>query len=389
MGAADTGVARASFELERLDFDDGRLLVSGWWFGVRGMRFVRPALIVDGRKVLATLEHKPWAPGPDGSWTAAFPWKDAAPRDVGGVTLVVAPSVEVPLDREVDRPEPQLAAVVAAAPPPPPPPPAPAPAPGPPAPAREGLDGSLRGELEVLERRLDEVRDELHETRAVAAEREARCRELEHAASRERRAAQEAGVGGDELVRAQAMAVLDRDRAVEQLAEAVADREAAVRTRARMQVQHDEALAQREAALAQRGEAIAERDEARRQRDELLLAHRALQEQLKGEWASSERAQPQASPAAPAPASAHAPQEPPTAALPVPAGRARAASELPSGVRVIPATRTVGAHLHRAQREHDHGVTRFDMWAVRVLGSVAAVAFISLLVMILKAFFVF
>ena len=58
-------------------------------------------------------------------------------------------------------------------------------------------------------------------------------------------------------------------------------------------------------------------------------------------------------------------------------------------MRVIPATRTVGAHLHRAQREHDHGVTRFDMWAIRVLGSVAAVAFISLLVMILKAFFVF
>jgi hypothetical protein len=58
-------------------------------------------------------------------------------------------------------------------------------------------------------------------------------------------------------------------------------------------------------------------------------------------------------------------------------------------VRVIPATRTVGAHRHRAQRERDHGVTRYDMWAIRVLGSVAAVAFFALLVMILKAFFVF
>ena len=238
------------------------------------------------------------------------------------------------------------------------------------------------------------MREELHETRAIAAEREARCRELERAASRERRAAEQAEAGSDELVRAQAMAVLDRDRAVQQLAEAVADREAAVRTRARMQVQHDEALAQRAAAQAQRDEAIAERDEARRQRDEVLLAHRALQEQLKGEWASSERAQPPP-PAtvpvralAPAAAPVTAPEEPPTAVL-RPSGHARAGSEQPSGVRVIPATRTVGAHLHRAQRERDHGVTRFDMWAIRILGSVAAVAFISLLVMILKAFFVF
>jgi hypothetical protein len=192
-----------------------------------------------------------------------------------------------------------------------------------------------------------------------------------------------------------------------------------------MQVQHDEALAQREAAHAQRDEAIAERDEARRQRDEVLLAHRALRQQLQGEWASSERAQPQ--PTAPVPVwaqvpdgpppraqapdgppppaqapdepprPAQAPDEPPTAVLQPPTERARAASEQrseaaserPSGVRVIPATRTVGAHLHRAQRERDHGVTQLDMWAVRILGGVAAIAFISLLVMILKAFFVF
>ena len=66
MGAVHPGMARASFELERLELDEGRLLVSGWWSGVRGMRFVRPALLVDGRKMLATLEHKPWAVGSDG-----------------------------------------------------------------------------------------------------------------------------------------------------------------------------------------------------------------------------------------------------------------------------------------------------------------------------------
>ena len=45
--------------------------------------------------------------------------------------------------------------------------------------------------------------------------------------------------------------------------------------------------------------------------------------------------------------------------------------------------------LHRSQRERGAGVTPYDMWAIRILGSVAALAFISLLVMILKAFFVF
>ena len=64
----------ASFELERLGrrgrADARQRLV----VGVRGMRFVRPALVVDGRQVLATLEHKPWAADGDGAWTAAFPW---------------------------------------------------------------------------------------------------------------------------------------------------------------------------------------------------------------------------------------------------------------------------------------------------------------------------
>ncbi len=63
--------------------------------------------------------------------------------------------------------------------------------------------------------------------------------------------------------------------------------------------------------------------------------------------------------------------------------------DAPIGVRTIPAARTIAASLHRSQRERGAGVTRYDMWAIRVLGSVAALAFISLLVMILKAFFVF
>jgi hypothetical protein len=431
---------RASFELERLELERGRLVVSGWWFGVRGLRFLRPALVVKGRKVLATLEHKPWATSSDGAWTAAFPWKEGAELDVGEVTLVVAPSVAVPLDREAVDDE------VAS-------------------PGTEPVDlpdprQPLHDELHALERQLAELREALaaaaeHEARerqleraaagereaqlerAVAGEREAqverapageRAAQLERAVAGEREAVGEraaqfergvageraavgereaqlelgaagerealeeataggrrgpgaAQIAGDELVRAHAMAVLDRDRAHAQREEAVVDREAAVRARTRMEAERDEALAQREAAQAQREEAIAQRDDARRERDEFLLAHRALQGQRTSGWARAERMQPPAVTDAPPPAA-----DEPTRPLPAPEPprtiRGDRVQE-PLGVR-----RALGTDL-RTQRERDRdaGFTEFGMWAIRVLAGVAAVTFIWLLVMILRAFF--
>ena len=376
-GALHPGVARAgaSFELSQLELEDGRLVVSGWWFGVRGIRFVRPALVVDGRKVLATLEHKPWATAKDGSWIAAFPWERAAP-DTSRMTLVVAPSVEVPLDRDAGADAEAALSEREPDPAPPPPPPAT------PATRVEEVREPLRAELVALERRLDAVREELHEARALAAERESRCRELEVLVTAERRAAAAVGEAGDDIVRAQAMAVLDRDRARAQLDEAVADREAAVRARKRMEAQRDEALAQCFDAQEQREQALAERDAFRRQRDEVVMAHESLRAQLTSEWAQIERAQARPPGATPLPAS-HAAEDR-TRPLPAPT-----AADAPSGVRVIPAARAVAGGLHRARRDRDSGVTKWDMWAIRVFGSVAALSFIALLVMILKAFFVF
>jgi hypothetical protein len=117
----------------------------------------------------------------------------------------------------------------------------------------------------------------------------------------------------------------------------------------------------------------------RRQRDEVLLAHRALQDQRRAEFAEAQRQAP-------------APADPPTQPFAAPAAQVETdarEAERPSGVRVIPAARDVAAHLHRAHREQGSGVTQFDLWVMRILGTVAALAFIALLVMILKAFFVF
>jgi hypothetical protein len=319
------GPGGASFELERLELERGRLVVSGWWFGVRGMRFLRPALVVKGRKVLATLEHKPWAAGADGVWTAAFPWKDGAELDVAEVTLVVAPSVEVPLDRT---------AIEAEASPP----------------ATEPIDlpdprQPLRDELHALERQLAELREALD----AAAEQEARGGRLEQAAAGEGEASGAKQSAGGELARAHAMAVLDRDRAHAQREEAVVDREAAVRARTRMEAQRDEALEQRDAAEIRRDEAIAQCDDARRQRDELLLAHRALEGQR-----------------------------------PNPAARA----QKPLGARAMPVARAGAARFRRAERALDRDASP-GLWALRILAAVAALSFLWLVVTMLRALFVF
>ena len=60
--------------------DGDRLEVTGRWYGLRGHRFVRRALVVQAahdeqRRLLAILDHKPWAAEDGDEWIAAFPWR--------------------------------------------------------------------------------------------------------------------------------------------------------------------------------------------------------------------------------------------------------------------------------------------------------------------------
>src|SRR3954454_22505649 len=89
------------FELESFDFSAGdRLEVTGRWFGVRGRRFVRPVvnLRVDGRRrrMIAVLDHKPWAADGEGTWIAAFAWRGEHGR-ISNTRLEVAPDVVLDL----------------------------------------------------------------------------------------------------------------------------------------------------------------------------------------------------------------------------------------------------------------------------------------------------
>lgn len=321
--------AGVSFELERLDVEGGELVVSGHWSGVRGLRFVRPTLVASDRRILATLEHKPWAPSLDSTWTAAFPW-NGDDVDADDLVLAVSPQVTVPLG--------DASAV-----------PVPAPAPPPRVSATRSAPAPAPAPAVKLAPVPDPVRDP--EPAFVAPPPNldaARIATLETEV--------------DDLARALAAAERDRERALAQLAEAVAAREAAVRTRARMELAQDEALQRRERAEAALAAVEAQRDEAVSQRDEVLLAYRALQRNVQAERAQEDRA----------------------VAPPDPDG---ADPDEPIGVRTMPAARTVMAELQRPTKPAGRlPFSIVDLWVVRVLGTVAAACFILLLISILRVF---
>ena len=110
----------SQFELEQFERSGDRLRVAGRWSGVRGMRFMRPTLTIGDRRMLAVLDHKPWAPEEGQVWVAEFPWNgDPAEVDPTRAELAVAPSVAVrlsspgepvePLPKAESKPDPLVA----------------------------------------------------------------------------------------------------------------------------------------------------------------------------------------------------------------------------------------------------------------------------------------
>src|SRR4051794_11475881 len=94
-------MSAASFEVERLEWvGPDRLEVAGRWFGVRGLRFMRPTLDLEvgeeRRRLLAVLDHKPWETRDGEDWLAAFPWEGER-VELTHAELAVTPAVVVEL----------------------------------------------------------------------------------------------------------------------------------------------------------------------------------------------------------------------------------------------------------------------------------------------------
>ncbi|MEN3279826.1 MAG: hypothetical protein V7607_966 [Solirubrobacteraceae bacterium] len=233
-----------AFEVDHFEWIDDRLEVSGRWYGLRGHRFVRPSLTVevdedgdDRRRMLADLEHKPWAADDGTDWIAAFPW-DGEPVELARAELAVAPTLAVDLpipplpSRRRTAPKPTTKSAHR----PPPPPPR----------ERDAAttdQAALTRERDSLGRERDEaVADQAALTREIAS------------LTRER---DEAVAARAALTREIASLTRERDKATGERAALSAERDAA-------DAERDTLARERDGAVRARAAAVAERDDARR-----------------------------------------------------------------------------------------------------------------------------
>jgi hypothetical protein len=252
---------RVAFQLDRFEqTGDDRLEVTGRWYGVRGLRFVRPALTVqttDGEhNLLALLEHKPWAAKEGEAWMAAFPWRGDSP-DPGQAELAVAPSVVVPLadDASGERAK---------------------------ASPRRGRR-TLSQRLEETEKRTRRLESEVawlrEEREALIADKNAAEGELaavQTELAEARSAAEAVASERDAALGERDSAVRDRDQAAAERDAAIRDRDGARREHADIERQRDEALAARASASADLVRASRTREEAERERDRERLEREAI-----------------------------------------------------------------------------------------------------------------
>jgi hypothetical protein len=285
--------------------------VEGQWFGVRGRRFMRPALtvVVDGRPVrlLADLAEKPWAAEDGEPWKATFPYSIEGEQS-GDAELTVAPDVTitlpVPERRSVGGRKKSGSRARA--------PRQPGPS-GTHALLRELTDlrdreRQLRARLERVEAdkaelaqrlleatgELSEVADGREESNAardrLAAELAAVQRERSETVAERDAALQERDVLGadrdaarrdhDETMATSRAAGEARDRALTEREEALAAQRAVISERDAALAARDQAVADRDAAVSVRDEAVAERDAAMSDREALSRTGERLQSAL-------------------------------------------------------------------------------------------------------------
>jgi chromosome segregation ATPase len=274
---ADITATEPSFTVERFEPVGERLEVAGHWRGLRGRRFVRPVLWLHNgesrRRLVAVLDHKPWAVGEGDAWIAAFAWKGGGKIDAEraelelGTDLIV--ELPVPGSKRFDEPRPAQARKPTEL-----------------ERVREQLAVETK-ERRELQSALDGVEREADTLARVRAERDTAREEAERARAdgerlvndeyrqreRAQQAADEAAAARD-LAERQLAAARESHAALEQRAGAAEAEAAAAQERLAAEI---ESL---RAELAAKTEAAARRDTALAAHDRLVAEIEALRDEL-------------------------------------------------------------------------------------------------------------
>ena len=296
-------VPEVAFEVDSFEWSASDTLeVRGRWFGLRGHRFLRPTLDVQvagqRRRMLAVLEHKPWAAEEGEEWIAAFLWTGPQAR-LEDAELTVSPdlAVQLPLPEGLEEEDAHAAAPE-----------------GERRPARRPrtavLEAELAAALAQVERRDEElarVRESHSESarelreRARTAQEKAKQLESELQRARDQLAAVEAQTDTKlaDLRKERDAAVAARDRSASEAADARGERDAAVKRVKAVEVERD--------ALTE------SRDRARQERNAWMSRARAATAQGRGGGPIARRV-PAPAPGRPAPDAA-APDEEPAASM--------------------------------------------------------------------------
>ena len=369
-------VPEVAFEVDRFEWSaPDTLEVRGRWFGLRGHRFLRPTLDVQvagqRRRMLAVLEHKPWAAEEGEEWIAAFLWT-GPPARLEDAELTVSPdlAVQLPLPEGLEEEDDDT----------------PAPA-GERRPARRPrtavLEAELAAALAEVDRRDEElarVRESHSESarelreRARTAQETARQLESELQRARDQLAAVEAQTETKlaDLRKERDAAVAARDRSGSEAADARAERDAAVKRVKAIEVERD--------ALTE------SRDRARQERNAWMSRARAAAAEGRGGGSIAQRV--------PTPPAKRPPETAPPPAAPEPEGIAEPESvpaeepapPPPSERRTIQIGQRPGP-LPRSPMVDEGGRGVRDAWTPRLIAVVALIALVVVvLLLVLLAF---
>jgi hypothetical protein len=319
-----------TFEVDRFEWtSDDRLEVVGRWFGLRGHRFLRPTLDVEvggaRRRMLAVLEHKPWAAEEGEEWVAAFAWAGDRSR-LDDAELTVSPDLAVQLPLP-DVEEPSAAAEDAGG--------ATAAGAAERLPARRPRTAVLEGELaaalaQVAQR--DEELARLRETHSeMTRELRDRAREAQEKATQLERELDEMRgqmATAEEHAKAEHQAAEEeRSRQLESMRE---ERDAATADRNRAEAEAEAALADRDEAQKKLAAAEAERaaleegrDRAREERNAWMQRARAASAEARGKAPIAHRVPAPPPPSASPPPDPPRVEEAPTEIAPQPVGERR------------------------------------------------------------------